>query len=260
VKDQLMRTFPIAAVAVALGLPQVASARDVAFIACPIVRDTSSVPCWLSEYDGQLYYMGIQTDVSADFNPPSLGHKVLVEGTVSPDREVCGGKVLDPVTVSALPELSPECNTILTVEARYELPFEAPRPPGPSLGQLAFTPPPPAPLPEAPFPERTFTVAYDFDGMVNFQTPRYLQPILQYARHVSARQIEIVGYRAAVRLSNGEVVRERDNLARLRAEQVAHLLQGAGLDQQEYVIRASNEPQTGGPEERKVTVRIVPGG
>ena len=25
------------------------------FVACPIVRDTASVPCWLAEYDGELY-------------------------------------------------------------------------------------------------------------------------------------------------------------------------------------------------------------
>jgi len=254
-----MKSLSLAALALALGYPQVAAARDVAFISCPIVRDTSSVPCWLSEYDGQLYYMGIQTDVSADFNPPSLGHKVLVEGTVKPAEEICGGKVLDAVTVSVLPDLSPECNTMLMAEARYELPFEAPRPPGPSMGQLAFTPPPPPALPEAPFPEKTFTIAYSFDGKVNFQTPRALQPILQYANHVGASRIEITGYRAAVRLSDGELAQERADIAQLRADQIAELLRGAGLDQPEYVIRASAEPQIGGPEQRKVTVRILPG-
>ena len=32
----------------------------IAFVACPIVQDTPSVPCWLDEYDGKTYYMGIQ--------------------------------------------------------------------------------------------------------------------------------------------------------------------------------------------------------
>jgi hypothetical protein len=53
------------------------------FRACPIVRDTSTVPCWLSEHEGELYYLGIQTDISADFHPPYLGHKVVVEGRIS---------------------------------------------------------------------------------------------------------------------------------------------------------------------------------
>ena len=261
-----MRTLPLVAVAVAFGTAHTALAREqaLAFVACPIVRDTSSVPCWLSEYDGQLYYLGIQTDVSADFNPPSLGHKVLVEGTVAASgQEICGGRVLDPVKVSVLPELSPECDTLLMAEDRYELPFEAPRPPGPSGGRIAFTPPPPEPLPEAlpeaPFPERTFIVPYDFDGTVNFQSPRFLAPALTYARHVGAKRIEITGYRAAVALSSDDVVTERERLGTIRAEQVARLLQGAGLTEPEYIVRGIDRPETGGPELRRVTIRVIPG-
>jgi len=256
-----MKALPIAAFAIALGSAQAVHARDqaLAFISCPIVRDTSSVPCWLSEHEGQLYYLGIQTDVSADFNPPSLGHKVLVEGSVAENgEEICGGKVLDPVKVSVLPELAPECNTLLRAEARYELPFEAPRPPGPSAGRLAFTPPPPPPLPEAPFPERTFTIPYDFEGTVNFQSPRFLTPALNYARHVNAARIEITGHRAAVNLSGGQVIAERDRLGTIRAEQVANLLQGAGLTEPEYIVRGIDKPEVGGPEHRRVTIRVIP--
>jgi len=256
-----MKVLRIAAAGLALAAAQAAQAeeRALAFISCPIVRDTSSVPCWLSEHDGQLYYLGIQTDVSADFNPPSLGHKVLVEGSVAAGgQQICGGLVLDPVKVSVLPALSPECNTMLMAEDRYELPFEAPRPPGPSRGRLAFTPPPAPPLPEAPFPERTFTVPYDFDGTVNFQSPRFLTPALTYARHVGASRIEITGYRGAVTLSGGEVISERDRLGTIRAEQVARLLQGAGLTEPEYVVRGVDRPETGGPDLRRVTIRVVP--
>lgn len=257
-----MRIFSLAALSVALTAAQTAQAQEqtLAFISCPIVRDTSSVPCWLSEFGGQLYYLGIQTDVSADFSPPSLGHKVLVEGTVAASgQEICGGLVLDPVKVSVLPELSPECNTLLMAEERYELPFEAPRPPGPSRGRLAFTPPPPPALPEAPFPERTFIVPYDFDGTVNFQSPRFLAPALTYARHVGAKRIEITGYRAAVALSSDDVVTERERLGTIRAEQVARLLQGAGLTEPEYVVRGVDRPATGDPELRRVEIRVIPG-
>jgi hypothetical protein len=82
------------------------------FVACPIVRDTETVPCWLAEYNGELYYLGIQTDVSADWYPPYLGHRVLVEGTIAPDTSrICGGIVLKPVVTSALPELDASCNS-----------------------------------------------------------------------------------------------------------------------------------------------------
>jgi hypothetical protein len=56
------------------------------FVSCPIVRDTSSVPCWLAEYQGELYFLTVQSDVSAPVTPPWLGHRVLVEGTVSRSR------------------------------------------------------------------------------------------------------------------------------------------------------------------------------
>jgi hypothetical protein len=66
---------------VAVSAPQLGgqSPRRVNFVSCPIVQDTPTVPCWLSEYEGEQYYLGIQTDISADFDPPYLGHQVLVE-------------------------------------------------------------------------------------------------------------------------------------------------------------------------------------
>jgi len=90
---------------VAVSAPQLGgqSPRRMNFVSCPIVQDTPTVPCWLSEYEGEQYYLGIQTDISADFDPPYLGHQVLVEGVVSDEPRVCGGVVLKPVTVSPLP-------------------------------------------------------------------------------------------------------------------------------------------------------------
>jgi hypothetical protein len=59
------------------------------FVACPIVRDTSTVPCWLAEDKGETYFLTIQTDVSAPVTPPWLGHRVLVEGVVSNEPRIC---------------------------------------------------------------------------------------------------------------------------------------------------------------------------
>ena len=64
------------------------------FVACPLVRDTASVPCWLAEYDGELYFLTLQTDVSAPVTPPWLGHRVLVEGKAARERRrICGGVI-----------------------------------------------------------------------------------------------------------------------------------------------------------------------
>ncbi|MEL1251317.1 hypothetical protein [Aurantiacibacter gilvus] len=252
--------YPVSLLALALaGGNSAAQAQDLAFVACPIVKDTPSVPCWLTEYEGELYYMGVQSDVSAPFNPPWLGHMALVEGTPSASGErICGGIVLDPVRVAVMPELSPECDQRLVAEPGYVLPFEPRRPPGPSTGRLAFSPPPPPPPPEPPFEARTFPVYFPFEGAVNFQTPGALGEILDYARAVGAQRIEVTGYRAAVRLTDGTVVEERSGLAELRAGQVARMFDGLvdSVDEIDVVFDEDAEP--GDWQDRRVDVRIIP--
>lgn len=210
------------------------------FVSCPMVRDTATVPCWLADYEGETYFLTIQSDVSAPVTPPWLGHRVLVEGTVSNEPRVCGGKVLKPVRLSVLPERDASCNTMLPAEERYNLTFEPPRPPGPSTGRLAFAAPaasaaaPRTPSPATPV--REFVVQYDFDGMVGFSHPTVLSAVLAHAKQVGARSIDIQGTRGAVRLSNGQTILEADTIGPRRAEQVAMLLRGVGLTAPTYTV------------------------
>ena len=188
--------------------------------------------------EGELYFLTIQSDVSAPVTPPWLGHRVLVEGTVSKEPRICGGVVLKPVHLSVLPERDASCNTMLPAEARYDLTFEPPRPPGPSKGRLAFDPGPAGGAGGAQRPTPTqFVVQYDFDGLVGFSHPRVLSQVLDAARRVNARAIEIVGYRGSVRLSNGQTMVESATIGKRRAEQVAMLLQGANLKAPAYTVR-----------------------
>ncbi|HEY0686979.1 MAG TPA: hypothetical protein VGD45_31845 [Steroidobacter sp.] len=211
------------------------------FVACPIVRDTSTVPCWLAEYEGQTYFLTIQTDVSAPVNPPWLGHKVLVEGTISNEPNICGGIVLKPVTLSVMHELDGSCNTILPAEERYNLPFEAPRPPGPSKGRLAFGDPVMKPKAEQAAGPRSFELRYEFDSMVMFRHAQPLQQIFEHAKQTGATNISITGYRAATLLSNGQLMQEDKEIGRRRAEQVAELLRGAGLVDVKYDVHWKDE-------------------
>ncbi|MEP7306621.1 MAG: hypothetical protein ABJA98_13975 [Acidobacteriota bacterium] len=208
------------------------------FVSCPIVRDTASVPCWLAEYDGELYYLTIQSDVTSPVTPPWLGHRVLVEGSVSAEPRICGGIVLKPVHLSVMPEPDASCNTMLPAEERYNLTFEPPRPPGPSKGRLAFdnAPPPAIPSPAALPSMKDFIVPYDFDALVGFNHARVLTEVLGFARAVNGRNIEIVGYRGAVRLSSGQVMLEEADMGKRRAEQLAMLLQGANLKSPSYKV------------------------
>jgi hypothetical protein len=215
------------------------------FVACPIVRDTRTVPCWLAEYQGELWFLTLQTDVSAPVTPPWLGHRVLVEGIVADEPGICGGRVIKPVTLSVLPALDAACNTMLPAEDRYDLAFEPPRPPGPSRGRLAFGDPAAraAIVPaggdaaSAAAVDATFTLQYEFDGKVAFRHAQTLQKILDTARAARATDIEVTGFRAASRLSDGTVLREREGLGRERAEQIRDLLRGAGLEAASYSLR-----------------------
>lgn len=211
------------------------------FVACPIIRDTASVPCWLAEYEGETYFLTLQTDVSAPVNPPWLGHKVLVEGTVSDEPRICGGIVLKPVALSVVQELDASCNTMLPAEERYNLTFEPPRPPGPSRGRLAFGDPVMKPKAEDMAGPRTFELRYEFDSLVMFRHAQPLQQILEFAKQSAATKVTITGYRAATLLSNGKLIREDETIGRRRSEQVAELLRGAGLVDVKYEVRWQDE-------------------
>jgi hypothetical protein len=237
-----------------------ASVRN--FVSCPIVRDTATVPCWLSEYDGELYYLGIQTDVSADFDPPFLGHDVLVEGFVSDAPRICGGIVLDPVRISPLAEFDADCNTILPAEERYTVDF-APRPPGPSGGRLAFQrPPPEKEVLVPPYEPREFLLHYDFDMLIMGRHARDLNTIFEYAQAIDARHITVTGYSGATLLSNGHTMREDGAIAAKRAREVSELLERAGLHDVHFVIdTASLEPRADGIDDwksRRVSVVVAP--
>ena len=233
----------------------VAAQQRTNFVACPIVRDTASVPCWLAEYDGELYFLTLQTDVSAPVTPPWLGHRVLVEGSVSPEARICGGVVLKPVHLSVLgPDAS--CTTMLPAEERYNLTFEPPRPPGPSGGRLAFAGgPAAAPPPTAS--TREFVVSYPFDGLVGFNHAGVLTQMLEFARSANAREIEIVGYRGAVRLSNGQTMVEEPTIGKKRAEQIAMLLRGANLQAPAYSVKWQDEPAAATGVDDHLSRRVV---
>jgi len=253
------RLLPTAvALLTTLSAPVLAQERAIAFVACPIVRDTSKVPCWLSEYRGETYYLGIQSDVSAPFNPPSLGHMALVEGVPKAGERICGGIVLEPVKVSVMPEMSPECDEVLMAEPRYELPFEPPRPPGPSGGRLAFAPPEPPRPPEPPYVARTFELYFPFDGTVDFKTPGALQEIWDYAAAIGASRITIVGHRAAVRLSDGALIEERAGIGRSRAAEVARMFTGLVDSVEKLEFSYSERAELGDWRLRKVSVEVIP--
>jgi len=233
------------------------------FIACPIMRDTQTVPCWLAEYNGELYYLGIQTDINADWSSPFLGHQVLVEGMLSNESRICGGIVLKPVRTSVLPELDASCNApILPAEDQYTVPF-APRGPGPSKGVLAPTAARNIPPYVPPFWEKEFVVPYEFDWpWVTGKTAHVLQQVLRYAQASKAAHIEIKGYRAAALLSDGKLLIEKLGIAERRAKQVSELLIAVGIEESVLKVQWQGEPEVADGvndfDKRRVTIVVKP--
>jgi hypothetical protein len=257
---------PAALLAVVLGGPLAHAAPQpgerLSFVSCPIVRDTRSVPCWLSEYQGETYYLTIQSDVSAAVQPPMLGHQVLVEGIVTAAPRICGGVVLEPVQLSVMPERDANCATLLPAEDRYTIDFN-PRPPGPSGGRLAFAPDPSAARPPPPRFEgpQTLDLFFDFDKGVSFRHPADLSAILERARAIGATRGRVTGVRGAHRLSDGTLLEESPRIGQYRAEEVARLLRGAGLTARLSVDWQDGQPDADGIDDwrsRRVTVVLEP--
>jgi outer membrane protein OmpA-like peptidoglycan-associated protein len=230
------------------------------FVACPVVRDTKTVPCFLAEYQGETYFLGIQQDITADFYPPQLLHEVLVEGAIAGPR-VCGGIPLKPLHVSVLPELNRACNTILPAEPGIDAP-PAKRPAGPSTRQAPVsTAAVPPKKPEPPFLEREFVIQYDFDSDFLFaRDTRQLTDIAEYARVSKAQTIEVTGYRGSTLLSKGQVLIEKSEVSRLRAERVAEVLKGLGIPPSavRWISEAAAANGATDYESRRVAVRVVP--
>lgn len=249
------------------------SGKRISFVACPYVQDSDPTPLWFSDYEGQRYFLRAQQNMTAVVYEPDLGHKVLVEGIVSDEPKVGGGIVLNPLWLSVMPELDPTCNKILPADGS-RISF-AKRPPGPGSDGLsrAKLRTPALELAERmwaadykPDPvvreEKTWTIYFGFEDDTVVQYPK-MPPIIKYARDVEASSVEIVGHRAAIRLSNGEVLTERAGIERERAASVERIFNDFPFAKGVVKVSSVSEPNV--PDgisdfsNRYVTIRITPG-
>ena len=226
------------------------------FIACPIVRDTKTVPCFLAEYDGELYFLGVQQDIASEFHPPQLKHEVLVEGRVAEGPWVCGGIPLKPLSISVLKEINLTCNTLLPAEPGIEAP-PAPRGPGPSARRSEVAGAPREPL-TGP---HEFTVLYAFDDdYLEYAAGQVVGEAAAYARAIGASNVKVAGYRGATVLSNGERLVEKAGLAEKRAQNIATILRGLGVAR--VTVEWKNEPEPADgrtdPSRRRAAVLVTP--
>ncbi len=253
------------------------------FIACPVLQDTDTVPCWLAEYAGERYFLGIQTD-SGGWGPPWLGHEVLVEGRLAGGPRICGGIALTsdapaltppsgtsegqplptPPVVSVMRELNVSCNTLLPADPRFHIIGR--RGPGPNTAASALRKPPSAPAPpvvSAPYHAKTFTLTYEFDSELAARTIGEALNAVQYAQAVRAREVTITAYRGSTLLSNGRLAKEIPIIARLRAQELARTLRKLGLPEKSTLTvrwKVQLEPADGvtDPERRRTQIAVTP--
>lgn len=237
--------------------PVLMAAQQRNFVACPIVRDTKTVPCFLAEYDGETYFLGIQQDITSDFHPPQLKHQVLVEGRIEEGPRVCGGIPLKPVSISVLKEVDLACDTLLPAEPGIQAPPGS-RPAGPS--HVSGTPG--ASLPRETFSgPHEFTILYAFDDdYLQYGGNRVVTEAAEYAKRIAASSVKVKGYRATSVLSNGTRMIEKPGLAEKRAENIATLLRGLGVSGVAVEWKAEAEPGDGStdPSRRRVTILVTP--
>ena len=219
------------------------------FVACPIVRDTKTLPCWLAEYEGELYFLGLQGSSASEFYPPQLNHEVLVEGTVTNEPRICGGIPLKPVRISVITELNRGCNTLLPAEEGMEAPpaparrfVDSMRAPGTETAQ------------------REFTIPFDFDSdYLTLHTTKIAGEAARIAKAVKATKVEVQGYRATTWLSNGKKFIEAESIAAKRAKKVGEILTGLGVSA--VIVSAKTEPEpcdgVTDPDKRRVTIKII---
>ena len=222
-------------------------AQNLSFVACPIVRDTKTVPCWLAEYKGETYYLGNQGGVAQDFYPPQLNHEVLVEGVVVEGPRVCGGVPLTPVKTSVLLEINRACNTILPVEDGIDAPERSPSREPVSWVRSAG----PADV----------TIFFDFDNdFLSLHATTAVQRIAEQFKQTRASSIEVTAFRGASILSNGSVMVEQEVIAASRAAKVREILVGLGIPQGSLKVSVISAPAaTDGindPWSRKVTLSV----
>lgn len=221
------------------------------FVACPIVRDSKTMPCWLAEYEGELYYLGQQGSSSSEFYPPQLNHEVLVEGTVAGTARVCGGIPLQPVRISVLPELNRACNTLLPAEDGLE---PSPAPARRSVDQMRQQ--------GTDTSMREFTVPFDFDSdYLTLHTTPIVSEAARAAKAAKSARVEVTGYRATTWLSNGKKFIEAESIAAKRANKVGEILIGLGLPAATVTVIPKTEPEpcdgVSDADKRRVTIKLI---
>lgn len=248
----MKRILCLATAALTFGSAQAQAQQPLAFVACPIMRDTATVPCWLAEYRGQLYSLATQDGSSAQIDPPALGHQALIEGTPTSETR-CGGKVMTNLHISIRPDRDPLCDTILPATDAFQNTDKALDPgPGGSAppASVAATAPPRV-------GSQRFEVLYDFDWQTAGRNTSIIQEAVAYARANPKAEVHVSGFRAAVQLADKRVLTEEDSIGLRRSRDLVETLVTLGLERGPILVADNPVPDLGDYTRRRALIDIV---
>ena len=228
------------------------------FIGCPVYRDTDAgrkSGCWLVSDPVD----GVQYDVTSGRIKPILGQKVLIEGAAtSAGRDLCGGVVLEPVSVSVLDETFKAF--LIPSEGhpgrRFALPDEVMQPTTV-----------PRQLPPPPYSTRDYTIQFELgsDFLVYQYSEIIIEKAVLYTKASKPRRIVITGY-AATRGADisGQRIAESLGIAEARAKMVAEAFTRLGVPRELLKLEWRGEPANPAPAadglteagKRRVEIRI----
>lgn len=229
------------------------------FIGCPVYRDTDAgrkSGCWLVD-DAST---GTRYDVTGGRLKPILGQMILVEGAVSQqDPKLCGGIILEPVSVSVLPQT---CKPhMIPAEGhpgrRFALPANVMQPS--SVPRV---------LPPPPYEPREYSILFELNS--DFLVYQYSETIIEsavlYTKASKPRRVLISGYAATKPIEvSGQTIREELTIARARAEMVAEAFRRLGVPANVLKLEWKSDAGTARADDgltdaarRRVEIRIEP--
>jgi len=208
----------------------------VTFVTCPVYRDTQAgrkSGCWLADDPAT----GTRYDVTTSPTKPDWNFKVLVEGRVSATQEdPCGGKVLEPVRVSILPDAC--TRHMVPAEGFPGRPYSLPERNVAPMSVARKTPP-------GPYQTRSFYLFFDFDkDFLIYQFDDYLlDKAITWIRAANPERIVVTGYAAATpEVVSGHTLAENPDIARRRAEKLEQALVRLGVAAKRIEVKWDTDP------------------
>lgn len=249
----MKRLFALGAAALTFGAGQAQAQQSLAFVACPILRDTAAAPCWLAEYKGELYSLE-----GSSASPPSLGHQALIEGAPTEARR-CGGKVMTNLRISIRPDRDLACDTILPATDAYQV---ADRAQGAEAVNARPAPSAAGPPPGSPprVGTQRFEVLYDFDWQTAGRDVGVIQEAAAYAKANPKAEVHVAGFRAAVRLAGGQVLTEAESIGLRRSRELVETLVTLGVDRATILVADNAAPELGDHTRRHAFIDVTLGG